>query len=480
MKNTLLLFVFTFFQTLSVFGQLGTIDPDFDPGTGFGESILESRVETIIQQPDGKLLVGGWFSEYNGTAISLIARLNLDGSLDNSFAIGDGFSGFSSYVKAIALQPDGKILVGGNFTEFDGTTRHRIARLNSDGSLDSGFDPLTGFNSDVNAIVVQPDGKILVAGIFSAYDWLNAGGVVRNRIARLNADGSLDTSFDPQDGFVSTTGGQTRIHKLILQPDGKILACGQFDEFNGEPRIIVARLNADGTLDNSFDAGDNFELIFGFYGESWGMKLRPDGKILLAGNFSHTGASGSGVVQLNSDGSLDTGFGINKNATAIGLQPDGKVYISETGPYNFNRLNTDGSSDAAFPQTTFNDIAQTIFVQTDGNIVIGGWFSYNPAGIMRLIGDNPSSSVSGVSANNVEVRVYPNPTSNQIHIDFKTEQFSTDLNFILNNAAGQEIKHLSIESNTSNIPLENVPSGVYFYRIQDKQAVIKSGKLVVH
>jgi uncharacterized delta-60 repeat protein len=463
----------------NTFAQLGTIDPTFNLGSGFGGGFTQSRVETTVQQADGKLLVGGWFTDYNGTTSNFIARLNLDGSFDNTFIIDDGFSGFSGYVKAIAIQADGKIVVGGNYLGFNGTTRHRIARLNMDGSLDLTFDPQTGFNSDVNAVAIQNDGKIIVAGIFSAYDWLNSGGISRPGIARLNTDGSLDNSFDPGNGFVSTTAAQARIHKLIIQPDGKILACGQFEEFNNTNRIIVVRLNANGSIDNSFDAGNNFQLIFGFHGEAWDMKLQPDGKILLAGNFSHVGASNSGVVRLNSDGSIDNTFMLNKKATSIGLQANGQIYVAETGPYNFNRHNTDGTLDTSFPQTTFNDIAQTIVVQNDGNILIGGWFSYNPSGMMRLIGDNSTTNVKHLNSSLLKVNLFPNPASKHLNINIEDLEFLDGVKLKLINSIGQVVQELEVNEAQMTFALNQMQAGLYVYQLENKRGILKTGKLIV-
>lgn len=459
--NQLILVAFiAFASTFGALAQLGTIDGDFVLGTGFGTGALEARVESIVQQPDGKLLVGGWFTDYNGTAVNRLVRLNLDGSIDNTFNIGNGIDGFSAYVKAIALQADGKILIGGNFLEFDGTTRHRIARLTSNGSLDESFDPLTGFNSDVNSIAVQPDGKIIVAGIFTAYDWLNNGGIACPRIARLQSDGSLDDSFSPTpNAFLPVLGfGQARVHKVLLQADGKILACGLFDDFDGVTRTIAARLNADGSLDTSFDPGDNFQINFGFYGESWDMKLQPDGKVIIAGNFSHTGSNNSGVVRLNSDGSLDESFSITKKATSIGLQADGKVIVAESGPYNVNRHNADGSLDAAFPQTSLSDVAQTIVLQEDGNILLGGWFTYNPSGIMRLIGDNSTIDIAEAEGDAFALKLFPNPASENVvisNIPPKAQIRISDLtgNLVLERRSNSSLEELNVSEWKSGVYL---------------------------
>jgi uncharacterized delta-60 repeat protein len=151
-----------------------------------------------------------------------IARLNTDGSLDSGFN-----PNADSSVYTIAVQADGKILVGGLFTSMGGQTRDRIARLNLDGSLDSGFNP--NANSIVNSIAVQADGKILVGGSFTTM-----GGQTRNRIARINPDGSLDASFNPNVG--------STVNSIAVQADGKIFVGGTFTSIDGVARNRLARL----------------------------------------------------------------------------------------------------------------------------------------------------------------------------------------------------------------------------------------------
>ena len=167
----------------ALLGSLGIkgiiVDPNFDIGTGFTE--LNDVIRSIALQSDGKILVGGRFNNYDGTTQNRITRLNPDGSRDTSFNIGTGFDdgGFDS-VDSIALQSDGKLLVGGSFTSYNGVTQNRITRLNPDGSRDTSFDIGTGFDDDILSIALQSDGKILVGGFFNSYD-----GVTQNRITRL-------------------------------------------------------------------------------------------------------------------------------------------------------------------------------------------------------------------------------------------------------------------------------------------------------
>lgn len=442
--------------------QLGEIDPDFQPGAGFGSGFTEERVEAIVQQPDGKLLIGGWFTDYDGSPAGRIVRINLDGSIDNSFDSSEGFDGFSSYVKSIALQSDGKIIVGGNFLTYDGVTRHRIARLNPNGSLDESFDPLTGFDSDVSDLFIQPDGKIVVSGIFSTYDWLGDGQPYSG-ICRLNADGSIDESFDPGSGFGSTS-GQRRVNKIVLQPDGKILAAGQFTSFNGEPRVIVARLNSDGSLDSSFDPGDNFNLVFGFYGEASALALLPDGKVMLGGNFGHSQANDSGLIRLNSDGSIDPGFATNSFVSSFAVQSDGKLIASRIGPYFVRRHNTDGSIDSDFAGVELNDIATAIHVQFDGNVLLGGWFDYNPNAIMRLIGDTPSVGVAEAGST-PSFELYPNPINDFFHLTVDASLLPSAPEVIIYTLDGRTIYQEQVTQPVTVLPCTDWPAGIYFVAV---------------
>ena len=176
-----------------------------------------------------------------------IARLNSDGGLDTGFNPG---SGANSNVEYLALQSDGKVLIGGAFTNFNRTARIRIARLNGDGSLDAGFDAGLGANDSVFSVAVQSDGKVLIGGWFT-----NVNGTTRNFVARLNSDGTLDASFDP--------GANNTVYSVAVQSDGKILIGGDFSMVKGTSRNRITRLNSDGSLDGGFnpDRGQTARLI---------------------------------------------------------------------------------------------------------------------------------------------------------------------------------------------------------------------------
>ncbi|MEY3471260.1 MAG: hypothetical protein RLZZ223_610 [Candidatus Parcubacteria bacterium] len=200
-------------------------DPAFDTGIPVG---FNNPVNTLALQSDGKILVGGNFTSYQGVGANYIIRLNSDGSRDTSFNVG---TGFNSTVNTLTLQSDGKILVGGWFTSYQGVGANNIIRLNSDGSRDNSFNIGSGFSGSVSQIIVQSDGKVLVGGGFTSYQ-----GVGANYIIRLNSDGSRDTSFNIGTGFNSW------VYSLSLQSDGKILVGGNFTIYQDQPAGYLIRV----------------------------------------------------------------------------------------------------------------------------------------------------------------------------------------------------------------------------------------------
>ena len=392
----------------------GTLDTSFNPGA-------DSTVNALAVQADGKILVGGTFTTLGGggfgtTTRNKIGRLNPDGTLDSSFN-----PGANTAVNALAVQADGKILVSGTFTTLGGggfgtITRNRIGRLNPDGSLDATFNP--GADNHIFALAVQADGKILVSGIFTTIGGGGTGTTMRNRIGRLNPDGSVDTSFDP--------GANGNIDALAVQADGKILVVGYFTALGGggtgtTTRNKIGRLNPDGTLDTSFDPGANNPV--------YALAVQADGKIVVGGQFTTLGGGGTGTTtrnnigRLNPDGTLDTSFdpdpGANSFITALAVQADGKILVGgrfttlrgggpgTTPRNNIARLETDGRLDRTLninlviPPTGF---VNAIAVQPDGKILIGGTFTavlgVARNNIARLNSDGTLDTAFDPNANN--------------------------------------------------------------------------------
>jgi len=347
----------------------GTIDNSFNASlTTFG------FVSSIVQQPDGKILVGGNFANANGTARINLVRFNLDGTLDATFNPG---TGNDNSTITVAVQPDGRILVGGTFTIFNGAPRQSIVRLNTDGSLDISFNPTelsVGTIANTSDIIVLPGGKILIGGRYMP-------GNSFQRLLRLNSNGTIDATFTPGET------GNGSVTDLIRQPDGKILVSGTFATYNGQPRVAIARVSADGILDAAFNPGT------GANGFIQKMALQTDGKVLIVGAFTtFNSTSRNRVARLNTDGSVDASFNIGTGADnlvqAVTLQADGKIIIG--GSFlNYNgvprvhlaRLNTNGSLDTSVVSGFTNDqrfFVYELLTQADGKILVGGLFNaYN-------------------------------------------------------------------------------------------------------
>jgi uncharacterized delta-60 repeat protein len=370
------LLIFAFIILLGSSYSFGVVrDGQLDPSFNLAPMYFGAgRVTTSARAADGKLIIAGSFATVSGFGSKNIARLNADGSFDESFNVG---SGPNDSVKKIFLQTDGKILVSGNFTQFNGATRNRIVRLNADGSIDTTFSPNFG-TSFVQISAVQSDGKIFVNGNFTSF-----GGFTRNGLVRLNADATIDQSFDPGVGL--TNGAQVQI--MAVQPDGKILVGGGFRTFNGGAVSGLLRLNSDGTVDLSY----NFDDPGITYGELFDIALTADGKIYLVGVFFSNSAK---LVRLTPDGNLDSGFSSDNEGNgrifSLAVMPDGKVLVGGSFDsirvngtsylhYGLFRFNANGSPDTSFP-AQLPDWSGTsgvyhLSLQNNNQILIGGEYA---------------------------------------------------------------------------------------------------------
>lgn len=326
----------------------GSLDATFGNGgkvvTDFSGSL--DSASAIAIQPDGKIILAGGAFTPPGFSFAL-ARYNTDGSLDQTFGVGGKAVTsvrLSSGASAVALQPDGKIIAAGSSDDLSMnlTNDFTIIRYNPDGSLDTTFGVggvvLTDFfgisgRDFVNSLAVQPDGKIVAAGIAEETEEFFSFAFA---LARYDPAGNLDPSFG--------TGGKASVEfisdameqceAITLQPDGKIVAVGQTATSNlSVVDNAMARFNVDGTLDLTFGTGGRVTTDFfnGFEG-AFDVVLQPDGKIVTAGN----SGGDIGVVRYNTNGGLDFTFGVNGEASpnlspgaedgrAVALQSDGKI-----------------------------------------------------------------------------------------------------------------------------------------------------------
>ena len=286
----------------------GTLDTTFDPGPGANDTI-----RAIAMQADGRLVMGGFFTQVLSTNRNRIARLNVDGSLDGSFNPG---AGADNPVYAVAVQPNGRILAAGAFSTFNSISRPGIVRLNTNGTVDVSFNAGSGADGPVYAATLQSDGKVLIGGDFSSVD-----GVTRGRIARLNSNGSLDLTFDPGDGV------NDAVRAILFQSDGGVIIGGSFTSVNGTSRNRLARLKPDGSVDSAFLSG-----LDGANGSILALALQVDGKVLAAGDFTRfNGVTRNRLTRLNSDGSNDPtinfGSGADAFVTSLLVQPDRKIIL---------------------------------------------------------------------------------------------------------------------------------------------------------
>lgn len=326
---------------------------------------------------DGKFVVTGLFFTVNNTSMRRVARLNPNGSIDTSFSTGSGFIN-GLYVGDVDVQPDGKLIIGGDFQIFNDATRWRVARLNPDGSVDSTFNTNTPIAGNVSDVLLLPDGKVFFAGAFPQ----PPANEFYSNLGRLNADGSYDATFNNAHVLYEGEG-----YTLIQQPDGKVLVGGFIYFANNLRRRGIVRYNTDGTIDTGF-------VPFANVANVQDIAHQTDGKILVVSSDAP-----SALYRLNADGSRDTTFNdpfvpfsasieLNTRITTVVVQPDGKILVagqlitgSATSPTlsGLIRLNTNGSRDTSFAlvgaQGGVKDVYD-IALQPDGKIVIGGDFTH--------------------------------------------------------------------------------------------------------
>ncbi|MCX6824098.1 MAG: delta-60 repeat domain-containing protein, partial [candidate division SR1 bacterium] len=351
-----------------VSANITNINPSFDTKIPAG---FDQDPNAMVIQSDGKIVIGGMFNSYQGITTNKIIRLNSDGTKDSSFIMG---SGFNDMVWALALQSDGKIIVGGMFTNYSGVTANRIIRLNSDGTKDNTFNIGSGCNDMVKQIIIQSDGKIIVVGNFATYS-----GVTANRIIRLNSDGTKDNTFNIGTAFDMSP------NTMTIQSDGKIIVVGNFATYSGITTNKIVRLNTDGTKDNTFNIGTSFDM------DPNTIAIQSDGKIILGGNFSmYSGVTANKIIRLNTGGTKDNTFNIgtsfDMSPNTIAIQSDGKIMVggmfsiySGAIANKIIRLNTDGTKDNTFAMGIgFNNPVGKIIIQNDEKIFIQGYFTaYN-------------------------------------------------------------------------------------------------------
>jgi uncharacterized delta-60 repeat protein len=442
------------------FGTQGRVVTRFFNNSQFGYGD-RAQARALAIQTDGKIIAAGYARVQDTSTGFAVARYNPDGSLDSSFGVGGKITtrlSENDKAYAVALQPDGKIVVAG--TAYIGPSPHSanygfaLVRYNPDGSLDSSFDGdgklITDFFDsldEASGVLVQRDGKIVAAGF--ATNGPNNGTTYEFAMVRYNPDGSLDPTFDG-DGKVLTDffGSGDRAYGALLQPDDRIVLAGVCYSASSSADFALARYNPDGSLDSSFD-GDgkvNTPFVSNYEEYAASLALTPDNRI-VAGGWANNNSSFQGgkpdfaVARYQPDGSLDNSFdgdgrftldfdGINDydQAYSVAVQADGKIIAvgyakSLDGNPNGThtdfailRLNPNGTLDSSFgnngrvwtdfgifnpPAGLTGDTAYGVKIQPDGKFVVAGEVSFHEGlslfGVARYEGDAATATISAQS-----------------------------------------------------------------------------------
>lgn len=352
-------------------GTVATLDSAFVPPLINSITAPLPTVKAVLHQAPNKVIIAGNFTTVGGNTRYGIARLNIDGTFDPSFSSPLTFVDSLDGIETAVFQSDGKILVGGSF--MIGGTRYAVARLNSNGTPDASFSTPQFEFGTTRAIAIQPDGKIIIGGPLNFGQTPPPQQLPRRDLIRLNSDGTLDTSFQLTGWTQNVSFGPDSI---VLMPDGKIV--GGFGGDLGVGGYQIVRVTSSGAFDPAY--GQN---ILGYVNK---LILQPDGKLLAGGDgISINGEAGRTVVRLNPDGTKDPTFdlvipnAIFANATALELEPDGNLLIGgnfyfEEIPRTIMRIFPDGVIDGGFGVHFSSGPIYGIDVQPDNKILVGGPF----------------------------------------------------------------------------------------------------------
>jgi uncharacterized delta-60 repeat protein len=404
-------------RTGSAAGTAGVLDTTFNR-TGkvvANFSGNNDEAHAIAVQPDGKLVIVGSSFANNKVLIDFaLVRVNTDGSLDKKFGnnglVTTDFFQNSDSAAAVAIQADGRIVVAGSAQLGANMPRvFALARYNSNGSIDSTFGSggkvTTAFGgtlAGVNAVSLQKDGKIVVAGTVD-FNPSVPGGSLDFAVARYNSNGALDAGFANGGKAISDFFGSSDIvNGMVIQPDGNIVVVGSaFNPSADSASFALARYDNSGALDGSFGGSGQVTTNFAGASEADAVALRSDGKIIVAGTVADpiTNSNGFGLARYDADGTLDNTFGSGGEsavpmplggggeASGVALQADNKILVVGTAAaanlsldFALVRYNDDGSFDTDYGNggevtTDFlsgTDTASAVAVQSNGNAVAVG------------------------------------------------------------------------------------------------------------
>lgn len=437
--------------------QATMVDLDFRIGTG-----ANWYVEQALEQSDGKTLICGLFSKFNEQDMAYMGRLNEDGSIDPTF-----HSQNNAWTRHMILQPDGKIVIGGMFTSIGGVSRNLIARLNADGSLDSTFNPGrgcegslgTGINGDPSPFVMwmerQPDGKIIATGNFLTVDGVSSRG-----IARFNPDGSRDASFNVGSGIDSWG------RFIHLRANGQVDLGGWFNSYNGHTFNRLVRINGDGSADMSLNA---------FYGDKtavYAIVELPDGKLITSGHSVNAqGLFNREIERLNPSGTVDASWPghTNEKTESLLLQEDGKLIaggyfymVNDVWRPGIARFNADGALDDSV-YAEFNNFIWGVSPARNGKLLVCGGFtvidSISRINLARLIlPESPGvTRISNARLENAKFKCDVLTSTNKMYV-LQWKAYATD-------SGWTELPTATAGTGAMITFTDNTPGDGRFYRI---------------
>lgn len=416
----------------------------------------------MIIQSDDKIIVTGGFSGFSGGSNGFgIARLLANGAIDTSYNVGGaGTAGSTGYTNntpySLAIQSDGKVLLGGDFYYYNGVQRLGIVRIKTDGSIDPFFNPTvlnTYYRSVVTGITIQPDGKVILLGFFSP----PTAGATQKNIIRLNNDGSIDSTFTAGDTAGSliynvdlSVSLYSPIAKAVVQPDGNIIIAGAFTKYNGANVKCLVRLTSSGTPDATFNTTTGVERAINE------LILEPvTNKLIIGGEFTLFGATAvKKLIRLTTTGTLDSTFSIGTGTTdnpvsgctycsnyvkALKQQPDGKIIVG--GKFQ-----------------TFNGLSATNITRIYGDVGVQAKSTIVEYKSELEIDTNPNYST---------ITIYPNPSKGIYNIDLSNEKESTTIT-IYNIIGEQVFKQLLTPQSQNQIDLTYLANGYYIAQISNE------------
>ncbi|MCC3159275.1 hypothetical protein LJ737_18680 [Hymenobacter sp. 15J16-1T3B] len=449
-----LLFIGGVLLSAAAQAQSPTVDPTFPPVQISGTTAL-AGVYDVARQPDGKYLIGGDFQAVNGQPVSNLARLNADGSLDAAFTAACAANG---PVGAIIVQPDGKILVAGSFQTLGGSARAAVGRLLANGTPDASFAPnfntADGWVNSASNLLLLPDGKVLATG--SVY---LLGNPNEQRMFRLDgATGQADPSFQ-----FTLPSPDSHPGRMVRQPDGKVILSGSVPSYR--QATMLMRVEANGSADASFSPVVNY-----FTGGIYTIALDGAGRIYAGGSYNGLGGGHPALRRYLANGTVDPSFAYagagSAVVNAVTLQPNGNLLV---GSGITERVLPTGAVDATYlsangPSGNYNFAFRKVLVEPSGAILMAGAFALpGTTGVVGLARLNAANvlPVRPATAAAERLAAWPVPTRDVLHLRATAPAQHVQLL----DALGRSVRSYRLPVADLNIPVADLPAGTYQLRV---------------